>query len=814
MFAAVVMPLVLVGAMVMVRYARAERDRYVQDALQHARQIVLLVDGELTRLSALMQGLSVSSALAEGDLERFHREARQIANGQGEVVLLRDFGTNQILDSSVSFGTALPAAIPLGAEEQAALAAGRTLVSDVYIGPVSGSPRVAVAMPIPRPGAGPYVLAVTIPTTRVRDVIRPAVPPGWIIAIGDSRGRYVARSERHEEVSGQPGVPDYVSRVVGPAGTFTSVNFEGVVLLAGYARSGLSNWFAAANVPEELVAEPLRRSLAGALAAVLAGLLVSAGFAWLLGQKLATASRRLAARALALGAGEPARETIDHPAEFAIVAEAFDEAAAAIAERARERRQAVEREALLGSVLDSAELHAGILEPDRDDFRIAVANRGAALILGGDGAGLDGTAARDTAMDEATRAKLLEIVQDTVRQEAPISAEYRIKLAGLPSRWCLGTFRPFTDADGMKRVAFASVDITARRKAERALRERSIELEGILATVPAAVVITYDRELRTVVPNRYASELLALPVSEKGLAEIPFQPDVVGILRENVPYATEDLPLTRAAAGHDTRDLEVTIRYRDGSERTVLTNAIPLRDGNGAILGAVSVSLDISERKRADRQRQLLVHELNHRVKNTLAIVQSLAGQTLRSARTLEAARTALDQRLVALSKAHDILTRENWEGAEIADVVAAAIRVQSDPARFEVEGPPVWLPPSLAVTLSLVFHELATNALKYGALSVPEGRVEIAWTLRPAAAGAGAGLDLVWTERGGPTVAPPRQRGFGTRMIERSVAGERTGKVRLDFAPDGLRCSIAVTLPEQQETDEAPSALRLQRML
>jgi PAS domain S-box-containing protein len=196
------------------------------------------------------------------------------------------------------------------------------------------------------------------------------------------------------------------------------------------------------------------------------------------------------------------------------------------------------------------------------------------------------------------------------------------------------------------------------------------------------------------------------------------------------------------------------------------------------------VMRDISERVRAEQLQRLLLGELNHRVKNTLAAVQAVIGQTLRNAPDLETARRALDGRLVTLAKAHDILTRQNWEGADLAEVIAQAIEAHGRPGRFTVTQPDERLTPKAALALSMALHELCTNAAKYGALSTEAGSVGIE------VSEAGDKLRIVWRERGGPKVAPPSRRGFGSRMIE-GLARDLDGAAELQFAPDGLVCVI-----------------------
>jgi len=199
------------------------------------------------------------------------------------------------------------------------------------------------------------------------------------------------------------------------------------------------------------------------------------------------------------------------------------------------------------------------------------------------------------------------------------------------------------------------------------------------------------------------------------------------------------------------------------------------------------------ERRRADEHQRLLINELNHRVKNTLATVQSMAGQSFRAGRSPAEAREAFVSRLIALSTAQNLLTAERWESADLADVVRMAVAPFEDPpgARFTISGPRTRLGAQHALAIAMALHELGVNAVKFGALSVAEGRVRISW-LRIA----NGQVLFVWEEAGGPVVEPPARTGFGTRLIRDGLARELGGKVRIDHRPAGLRCEIVFPLP------------------
>jgi PAS domain S-box-containing protein len=237
-------------------------------------------------------------------------------------------------------------------------------------------------------------------------------------------------------------------------------------------------------------------------------------------------------------------------------------------------------------------------------------------------------------------------------------------------------------------------------------------------------------------------------------------------------------------------DVEHRVRMVDGSYRWARSRAYPRRRADGEICLWYGTTEDVHERKVAEEHQRLLINELNHRVKNTLASVQGIAFQTLRGDVSLTEARGRFEARLMALSSAHNLLTEENWGGASLERVVRDSIEhLTGEAGRFDVEGEPLRLAPRAALALAMAIHELGTNAAKYGALSAEGGRVSIVWTQ------ADGVLKLAWRESGGPPVETPARRGFGSRLIERGLAADLGGAASLRFDRTGLRCEIEASL-------------------
>jgi PAS domain S-box-containing protein len=239
-------------------------------------------------------------------------------------------------------------------------------------------------------------------------------------------------------------------------------------------------------------------------------------------------------------------------------------------------------------------------------------------------------------------------------------------------------------------------------------------------------------------------------------------------------------------------------RRKDGSEFWAATFISPVRDECGNVVQHFASLVDLTKHKLEQAHSGRLIDELNHRVKNTLATVQSIAWQALRKASDPEVIRESIESRLFALSRSHDLLTRDNWEGAGLLDVVNAALEpfgvAGPRAGRFVITGQNIRLTPKATLALGVAFHELATNAAKYGALSDDTGSIQIGWTIEPTTEG--NRLILHWQEKDGPPVAPSTRKGFGSQVIERGLAHELEAVVRLDYRADGLICTIDIPAP------------------
>jgi PAS domain S-box-containing protein len=254
--------------------------------------------------------------------------------------------------------------------------------------------------------------------------------------------------------------------------------------------------------------------------------------------------------------------------------------------------------------------------------------------------------------------------------------------------------------------------------------------------------------------------------------------------------------LETAIADQGVLEAEYRTLMPDGSTRWLLIRCRAYCDDAGEPVRVAGVSMDITARKTADEGQRLLLDELNHRVKNTLSAVQSIALQTGRSVDTPQAFESSFVARINALARVHDLLTEAAWQGASLGEVVARTLAPYEGGGRAirtPASPPEVSLGPNAAVTLAMAFHELATNASKYGALSASGGQVGVDWRLLDI--GGRMLLEIDWVEFGGPAVSPPSRRGFGTQFVQRALAREFDGAVSLQFAPAGLHCCMRLPL-------------------
>ncbi|MBH5372731.1 PAS domain-containing sensor histidine kinase [Bradyrhizobium glycinis] len=383
----------------------------------------------------------------------------------------------------------------------------------------------------------------------------------------------------------------------------------------------------------------------------------------------------------------------------------------------------------------------------------------------------------------------LALYEQQVRGEIPSYSYYKRALRPDGSVRYLEIFSSSVrDSAGRFRYGVrVSHDVTEAKRLQDRIRESEQHMRDLLEALPAAVYTT-DANGRITFYNKTAVEMAGrtpLPGDEWCVTWRLYWPDGTPLPHDQCPMAIA------LREGRPVRGMEAVAERPDGTRVPFIPYPTPLFDSEGSMIGAVNMLVDITERKRAEAAQTLLIDELNHRVKNTLATVQSLASQTARHTDSLDDFKRIFVGRLLALSRAHDLLTERKWQDAPLQRLVEDITAAVAEDGRITMEGPTVALNARSALSFTMVLNELLTNATKYGALSAPDGTLSMRWSLRNA--GHGTILDYEWVESGGPKVTPPMRRGFGTRLMERCVEADLGGEFDLAFEPGGVRCRMSM---------------------
>lgn len=366
--------------------------------------------------------------------------------------------------------------------------------------------------------------------------------------------------------------------------------------------------------------------------------------------------------------------------------------------------------------------------------------------------------------------------------------ELTLNRKGAPERvWMNLDYSPVPDENGKPAGVIAIVvETTERVLAEARNREEFQRLQSLFAQAPTFMAMLSGPDHRLALMNPEYRRLvggravLGLPVAT-ALPEMTGQGyiellDQVFQTGEVIKRNSERIFLQSAETG-ELEECFLDFVYQ------------PIRDENDAVTHIFVQGSDVTERVRAETHQRRLINELNHRVKNTMSSVQSIVSQSLRGASSPAEASKAITSRILALSGAHNVLTDENWDGADLRTMIESAVRGHAlpDGAAFHLEGPAVRVGPRAAMAAALGIHELATNALRYGALSVPGGTVSIHWDMTP-----DGQFKLEWAESGGPKVQPQSHRGFGLRLILQVLPQELQGQAELEYLPDGVVFTLA----------------------
>lgn len=352
--------------------------------------------------------------------------------------------------------------------------------------------------------------------------------------------------------------------------------------------------------------------------------------------------------------------------------------------------------------------------------------------------------------------------------------------------WALFAAKLLPDGTGFEFV----LDITDRKQTEASLRDTTRRLNAVLENASVAIFVMDERQ-HCIYMNPAAEALTGYTLAETEGRSLH---DVVHhTYPDGRPFPIEECAIDRAFPENNKEQGEEVFVHKDGSFYPVAFTASPIRDDDAKTIGTIIEVREISAEKAAKERQALLIGELHHRVRNTLTTVQSVMNFTLRTSENMEAFRQGMTGRLSSLASSHTLLTDSEWAGADLEKLIRAELEPYDDGKRFVLNGDTFQVPVNLAVPLAMAVHELTTNAVKYGALSVPEGLLVVSWTTERSENH--VVLRLEWVERNGPPVRQPTRRGFGSTLFERVLGGQLGGTVDVDYAREGVRVRIQAVI-------------------
>jgi PAS domain S-box-containing protein len=777
---AIIAPVLLFALYAGNRAANAQLDQIRANLISEARTLSAVVDREISGEIKRLQALAVSPSLRQGDFSAFQNQAEAaLAFGDGGGIIVVDPSLQQIVNTSMPFGTPLEKATTPEVVKTT-LATGKPQVTGLFMGVVTGQPLFAVTVPVQIDGENRYALIRSInPHVLAGLVAAHDLPIGWQVAVSDAMHRIVVRSAQ-EGASIESPLPQAQWSRTGSDGVFEFTDNEGRPSLEAYARSDLTGWETAVWGSKALLEAPVRAlwRTFGWLALVALSLAVVPAL-WL--ARLITRAVDYVTHA-ALGEGRPLPAGGTGVAEINTLIAKLGEAAA--------ERQAFEAalrrsEATFRSMFDVSSV--GKVEVEFETGRFLRVNDAMCKLVGYSREELlDRTVWDITHPDE--RDQVREMIHEPNNGESPVfDMEKRYIRKDGKEVWARVTANVILGESGRPVRCTVIQDLTDRVRAEQALRASKDRLQ-LAFDATRLGWWQYDPLRGVISGDERAMEIFDAPKEGMTVEE-----------NESKRVHPDDVQRVHAAfwAGIDPADpkplsIEYRIRRRDGTVRWVENHGLAYFEGAGperrvvAYAGAIQ---DVTERKEREEKEHLLMREINHRAKNMLSVVASIAHQT--AARSPKDFVGRFSERIQALSANQDLLVRSEWKGVDIEDLVRAQLAHFADliGPRIVLLDPRLRLNPASAQTIGLALHELATNAGKYGALSTDRGRVEVSWGID------GDDFTMSWTERDGPLVSPPTQHGFGTIVMDAMTAQSVGGTVQLDYAPLGV--SWRLTCPK-----------------
>ncbi len=785
---AVLVPLIVFSLFSLNQFEKTLRSIDEERIMGRARSVSANVDREVAGLISTAGALSTAKVLEAGNYAAFYDQAKEAMTYAHANVLLLDLSLRQLVNTRVSFGTPLPkTSDPETAQK--AIGTGQPHVSDIFFGKVAQKLAFNVTIPVIYENKPRYILIVTSEPGRIKELLQQQqLPEGWFSAVSDRNGVVVATT--HSELpEGNLDRPwQHLEQANEVADRSSHTNVLGQASVLANQRSARTGWTATVWAPQADLEAPLAQTWRDLYSASLMAIVLSALLAYLFSLPLANLIRQTLNVAKEIGKSPLLPPIATSLREGKTIGSTLAAANIQLLER---QREAEEGKALLDTLLEH--VPDGITIVGGPDMRV-IANSKKAVewigkpvdqlkVLADDHAEAYGIWFRDG----LTRPQLQQLpLYRASRYGEKIEGEYfTVKRPDGKQLTIEVSVNPVRDAKGHIIGAVSCWrDVTQRFLADKIIADNEKRLKLALGVAGMAIV---DMDLRTGVVTGLTNSEPVLGVEIK--AGDPIAAVTSALLAAVPPNEREKVEVTqrRAMATVGPFVNEFRLIRPDGSVAWIETRGETLADEQGNPIRFLGANVDITVRKRSEEHLRLVMRELTHRAKNLLAVILAIASNTARHNTTVEKFLEAFSRRIQGLAASHDLLVKTNWTGAPLDELVRSQLAAFDglDGSRVSITGPTVILKTEVLQSLGLALHELATNASKYGALSVLNGTVRIEWSV--AGAGGEKRFRMSWAELGGPRVRPPKRRGFGYVISESSLAAVLNGAVTLDFSPKGV---------------------------
>lgn len=787
---AVLVPLLALATVLAVNYARSQRHVIEAERTDVINNLAFLVDREIDAIESSLRVLAISPVLKGGQFDLFNQHAGAAFDQGAAIVLSRPDGT-----FAITSGNRANAPERYDANDHfRTVFGGNSHISGLRTDATGKPIDFMVSVPVFVDRKVAYALTAEVNLDRLQPLFNEAgLRPHWIGTIVDADGRILARSAAAEQFVGSLARNESVDAARGAreSGGFDNSSMEGVQTSNIFRRSQSTGWTLFVAVPTRILHAPISDAYKFMAIVGTALTALGLGLAYLLADRINSGAKHLTSAALDVVSGHDVAPVQYRVSEFSQVAKVFEYASSIAAERKLDEQRLIESDERQRLALDAAAFATWDVDVGSG---CAVWSPRLYAFLGydQDKAGPPTVAMWLDRLHPDDKARVIAESARARDAHEPDVAEYRIIRADTGEvRWLRSNGKFHYDEDGnARRLVGVIRDITDRKLMELSLRESEMQYRSALTVGRMGSWETnfLTRERRWT-PEAQALFGLSLP---DGLGSVGGNNDeFFGALHPDDRAAYEKLHKLAHTMDQFTTEYRIV---RPGGEVVWLAGRgqVMARANDGTCARLVSVMADVTEQKNAEQRVRFLLREMSHRSKNLLAVIQSLASQTMRSSSSMADFQSHFERRLQGLAASHDILVDQNWQGATLANLVRKQLEPFADPDsdRIVIDGPAVDLNAAAAQTVGLALHELATNAVKYGSLSVPAGKITVRWSREPDNPQC---IALDWTETGGPPASPPTRKGFGHAVIERMAPASIGGRVALEYLPTGLHWRLII---------------------